>query len=166
MTHPPHFRCYRNGTETFQLTYIQDLVPEFPGRAVFEAEAKNCETGEVTTVAVKFTNKYGRRGHELLAQNSLAPALRFCERVDDVGMFVVVTDFAEGESDDIRLSDERQVELLRQGINILHAEGLVWGDLRWPNVLVDEVTGNITLIDLDWCGLPERPATLLTSIST
>ena len=42
------------------------------------------------------------------------------------------------------------IELVRRAIALLHAENLVFGDLRTPNVLIDD---GVKLIDYDWCGV-------------
>ena len=42
------------------------------------------------------------------------------------------------------------IELVRRAIALLHAENLVFGDLRTPNVLVDD---GVKLTDYDWCGV-------------
>lgn len=42
------------------------------------------------------------------------------------------------------------VEALRRAIQKLHADDLVFGDLREPNVLVSGQS--VMLVDFDWCG--------------
>jgi serine/threonine protein kinase len=39
---------------------------------------------------------------------------------------------------------------VRKAIALLHAENLVFGDLRTPNILIDN---DVKLIDYDWCGV-------------
>lgn len=151
LVHSPHFRQYKHKEDVFQLTYVERLVPDCTDRIILKAEARNCTTEETSIVVVKFTNAYSREGHELLARHSLAPALRYYGRPDDVYMVVIVMDFVEGEPMNGPLKDENQIQLLRQAITLVHGKGLVLGDLRGPNVLIDS-NKHIQLIDLDWCG--------------
>ena len=156
LAHAPHFRQYKCKEDTFQLTYLERLSHDLIDRATFKAEAQNCTTKETSLVVVKFTHAYNRKAHELLSEHSLAPALRYYGRPDDVDMVVVVMDFVDGGPVDGRLTDNTQIRLLRQAVTLIHDEGLVFGDLRGPNMLVDFSQG-LQLIDLDWCG-PEGSA--------
>ena len=44
------------------------------------------------------------------------------------------------------------LELVERAINLLHEAGLVFGDLRTPNIIVHD-DASIKLVDFDWCGV-------------
>ncbi|KAE9392596.1 hypothetical protein BT96DRAFT_757565, partial [Gymnopus androsaceus JB14] len=100
-------------------------------------------------VVVKFCHTYGADGHQLLASALLAPQLRFCERVDHIGLFVVVMDYIETD-DEEETETETWKEGVRRGVELLHKNNLVFGDLRLPNLLRSK--GQVYFIDFDWCG--------------
>jgi len=115
-------------------------------QAIFEAFMES-ESGERHHVAVKFANSYCKAAHVLLAKNSFAPHLRYCEKVESVGMHVAIMDF-------VATHDKEPKDLakkVREAVSILHKAGFVHGDLRKPNVLFTE-EGEIKIIDFDWCG--------------
>lgn len=149
----PHFQSFvmDDGSSIAELKY-EGLAAAYVTNVIYKATMTSPKTGSVL-VAVKFTNIYGKRGHEILANaqpRALAPKLWFCERVPEVGgLFVVVMDFVEAKQNDA-LSNEKIAEDLRTAVRLLHAEDLVFGDLRVPNIL--ETTEGILLIDFDWCG--------------
>jgi hypothetical protein len=89
---PPQFQSYNDRLtgESYQLVYCERLVPEYPEKAVFRAISVGPQ--DTMEVVVKFTHRYGMAGHAKLAEMSLAPALRYCQRVPAVGMIVVVMD--------------------------------------------------------------------------
>ena len=121
---------------------------DHPSRAVFKARAHT--SFGVETVVVKFAYTYSREGHNLLAQSDppLAPRLWFCEKVESIGMYVVVMDFVA--SQDCGMSAAERTSL-RDAVELLHTRDLVFGDLRDPNVLRCP-GGGVFLIDFDWCG--------------
>jgi Ser/Thr protein kinase RdoA (MazF antagonist) len=56
---------------------------------------------------------------------------------------------------------KRQLELVKQAIELLHSQNLVFGDLRVPNILIKDE--GVMIIDFDWCGKAREaryPATL------
>lgn len=149
----PHFTTYHdNDDEEVVLTFQARLQPYIPMKAVFVAEAKTSSGTE--KVVVKFAYTYNREAHELLANEepSQAPRLRYCKFEPSVGMWVVVMDYVEGLGlgvDDV-LEETVHIESLRVALEKLHSRGLVFGDLRPPNVLI--VGDKVVLIDFDWCG--------------
>ncbi|KAH9932284.1 uncharacterized protein B0H18DRAFT_987416 [Fomitopsis serialis] len=128
------------------------LDPDLSMKAVFVAEAKS--KSETEKVVVKFAYAYNGGAHELLANASppQAPKLRYCEYDSDVGMWVVVMDYVEGREDPTGdlLTEPVHVDSLRVAVTMLHEHGLVFGDLRAPNILL--VDDRAVLIDFDWCG--------------
>ena len=105
-------------------------------------------------VLIKFCDKYCEDAHKLLASQDppLAPRLHFCEQISG-GSVMVVMDYIE------TLEVEEQGSLrstIRQAVSkakdLLHSRGLVHGDLRIPNILVDRYTHRVMLCDFDWAG--------------
>lgn len=153
----PAFRQYGDVT----LTYTSvNLLPDRIGRAMFDAEAKrNCEQ-EGTLVKVKFTPQYCRAAHELLAERTLAPRLRHYGELED-DWAVVVMDAAGPDLAFEKLSrvPERARRDIKEALELLHGENLVFGDLRPPNILLCDrgatdggTERGAMLVDFDWAG--------------
>ena len=144
----PHFTTYQSSDkEEFVLKYKKLLVTEDVTKAVFLADAQR--GSEVTPVVVKFAHNYGAEGHRLLAATGHAPVLHYCAYEESVAMWVVVMEYVRGESD-CHLVNSAHAASLHAAVTTLHRAGLVFGDLRRPNVLcVDDWA---VLIDFDWCG--------------
>jgi serine/threonine protein kinase len=150
----PHFRRFTADGEEFELKYVTRLVPHHSEKAVFKAILKR--DGQDQSVIVKFTPSYCARAHKLAHEMGSAPKLWFCGEVESVGMFVVVMDFVEGrrvDNDEPRLP-EKVLERLRKAILALHNANLVHGDLRGPNVILQERKDSLRamLLDFDWGG--------------
>jgi hypothetical protein len=125
-------------------------------RTVFVAEASN-HAFPVTKVIVKFAYRYNKNAHELLAAANYAPKLFYCERRDDFGgLWVVVMAHSTGHHPN-SISGPL-VKQLRECLQILHRDDLVFGDLRWPNILVEseDDSPRLMLIDFDWCGEKDK----------
>lgn len=133
-----------------------------PANVTFFAEVVEPEPRR--KLVVKFVDRYGVEAHETLAEKGMAPRLLYYGTLDgqtdlragpyestlEHGLYIgplrmVVMEHIESEDwpDDAR-------EQVKSAINLLHAEGLVFGDLRPPNVLFSQ--GKIFLIDFDWAG--------------
>ncbi|KAF9472016.1 hypothetical protein BDN70DRAFT_819266 [Pholiota conissans] len=106
---------------------------------------------------VKFAKRYGKAVHECLAREQLAPKLFICQRV--IGnMIVVVMERAIGQPLDFMLRfgrldiDARLIfECLKGAVSALKREGLVHGDIRARNIVVDEYSqGALKIVDFDW----------------
>ena len=149
---PPHFQTYTTGSEKYKITYTKRLARDFPSKAVFKGtiEREGDESKTMHDVVIKFTNAYCKEAHELLAKISRAPNLWFCDRVEDVGMYVVVMDYVGGGQVEDLLTDAAHIEQLRTAVDALHKGGYVHGDLRGPNLLIAE--DGLKLVDFDWCG--------------
>ena len=148
---PPHFQCFTSGEITYKLTYTHRMLQEQPNKAVFVASVEPPkEEGEPDFVVVKFTRSYCKDAHMLLAQESLAPDLRYCEMVESIGMYVVVMDFVFGDYPEAPFQNWGFTEKLRTAIQTLHDKDFVHGDIREGNILVSE-DGNVKVIDFDWC---------------
>ncbi|KAH9921084.1 hypothetical protein B0H21DRAFT_827183 [Amylocystis lapponica] len=135
-------------------------------------------------VTVKFTYRYCEMAHRHLADHQLAPSLYFCSRIRG-GLWMVVMALADGE-DASRFFKGRDLSLrvredVGRAVDLLHDKGLVYGDLRRPNIMVvkkpalqSTVEGSPSedgepggmLVDFDW---PARdgeglyPATVVIS---
>ncbi|KAF8623060.1 hypothetical protein AX15_006528 [Amanita polypyramis BW_CC] len=118
-------------------------------------------------VIVKFTARYNKVAHRLLAMAKLAPKLHFCDRV--IGdLYMVIMERVNGKS--IWQLQEEKIPLpatiseeVGKAIRLLHENNIVFGDLRDPNILYDEIEGRIVLVDFDWPGQDGEsryPATL------
>lgn len=113
-------------------------------------------------MVVKFTSTYNVHAHRLLADKGLAPKLIYdgTEGPRYGGLIMIVMDHVKGGTTlDELLHSSSSRELLdaiinsvTEAIKVLHAENLVFGDLRTPNILVDS-DGNVKLVDFDWCGV-------------
>jgi hypothetical protein len=109
-------------------------------------------------VVVKFTAHYNEAAHRILAEAQLAPTLHFCERV--IGnLYMVIMDRVDGKSI-WQLQEEgapvptvvsKKVE---HALNLLHAQDIVFADLRDPNILHVASKGSgegcVILVDFDW----------------
>ncbi|KAJ7207955.1 hypothetical protein GGX14DRAFT_365650, partial [Mycena pura] len=122
-------------------------LPPGPGRRAVYAATMTHE-GTQTEVAVKFAECYGKEAHEMMAASNAAPKLLYCEYEPRAQMFVVITSFVEQRETQLTLSGAQKVA---SALRDFHRAGWVHGDLRDPNILVDQ-NGDPFLIDFDWCG--------------
>lgn len=144
----PHFHKFVDEQKLdCHLQYTEQLHPDRTDRAVFKANM--AVNGQTREVIVKFTYRYGKAGHKLLATAKLAPKLYFCEFDQDTMMHIIVMDFVVISAKGV-IHEEKYSSSLQRAVNLLHAHDLVFGDLRPQNVLLDE--GGIKLVDFDWCG--------------
>lgn len=146
----------------FTLTYTSgNLLPDRIGRAMFDAKAVQSNELEGRSVKVKFTPRYCYEAHSLLAQKKLAPQiLHFGELAD--GWKVVVMDSLTGP--DLASAAQRTVPTrarqdIKEALDLLHEKGLVFGDLRPPNIMLcerdisdGETEQGAMLVDFDWAG--------------
>ncbi|KAH7903334.1 hypothetical protein BJ138DRAFT_1096518 [Hygrophoropsis aurantiaca] len=139
--------------------------------------AKTVEADPVDVV-VKFVDNYGDAAHELMANAGFAPKLLYCGKIDvnpDMPSYgtlkMVVMEYNDGLTMHSALQYGKprprcQLEDLEKAIQMLHDEGFVFGDLRPPNVMVED-GGRVQLIDFDWAGKEgevKYPRTMSTSI--
>ncbi|KAG9095484.1 hypothetical protein FRC06_009758, partial [Ceratobasidium sp. 370] len=125
-------------------------------KAVFKAR-----TMETTSraIVVKFTRCYNGHAHKLSAEHGYAPKLLFdgsrhpgFPRPAGLLMMVMeyIVEVPRGPSYD------EAYPTLRAALDLLHEQGLVFGDLRPLNVLVPKrpigQEAKAMLIDFDWCG--------------
>ena len=112
-------------------------------------------------VVVKFVSIYSIHAHNLLAEKGLAPKIIYdgTNGPRHGGLFMIVMEYVEGKTLTKFLQSSPSQGCLdavlvsvTTAIELLHAEGLVFGDLRTPNILVDE-DGHVKIIDFDWAGI-------------
>ena len=139
--------------DTVNLDYVAPLSLD-ESRAVYLARQ-----ADGREVVVKFPLTYNIRAHRLLADHDLAPELIYdgTEGPRYGGLFMIVMDYVKGgtlskflESSPHQRRLDAIITSVRKAIALLHAENLVFGDLRTPNILVDN---DVKFIDYDWCGV-------------
>ncbi|KAH7096151.1 hypothetical protein BKA62DRAFT_834223 [Auriculariales sp. MPI-PUGE-AT-0066] len=127
------------------IEYQERLRPA-PSRSVFRAKAsRNDKTIEVI---VKFTSRYCREVHDLVAEKGAAPKLWHCGWDSTVGQTVVMYSYA--------------IQNLRDAVEAMHEAGYVHGDLRQPNILLDGNNAPM-IIDFDWAGCTDNSYTIYPS---
>jgi serine/threonine protein kinase len=150
------FPCYTEfpvvgGVNKF--TYRKRLTDERSASAVFEAILDSPDDMKGNRVVVKFVRRYSPEAHHLLADSSLAPRLLHHELIPNTGIhFVVMEHIKAKEVGEDYLKVRENMESLRKALEKLHEEGFVFGDLREPNILIAEGSGDLKLVDFDWCG--------------
>lgn len=130
--------------------YLSRLAPEYSNKLLYKAQLDSSGN----PLVVKFVSTYHAEAHRLLAQHQLAPSLHYAGTEDPVaslygGRYMVVMDFVDGMSPDVLT--QAQFEQVKEAVQLLHSNNLVFGDLRLPNILVKD--GKVTIIDFDWCGM-------------
>ncbi|KAI0249171.1 hypothetical protein BJV78DRAFT_1130076 [Lactifluus subvellereus] len=138
-------------------------VEDDPGRAMFRATLGTMD------VVVKFCETYCADAHMLLAEHKFAPRLYHFGRVSG-GLCMVVMELVSGSNAYHRFRAKDQYKEnplpahvrndIRDAVKLLHENGLVFGDLRRPNIMVvsrETVTGTARqggmLVDFDWAGV-------------
>lgn len=118
-------------------------------KAVFKADMES--GNEKESVVVKFTDRYCEAAHQILARDGLAPKLHYCKKEPSIaGLWVVVMSLVD-TLPGLGGGKEQAVEDVERAIELLHSEGLVFGDLRSPNILHVK-GGGAMLVDFDWAG--------------
>jgi hypothetical protein len=124
-------------------------------RSLFRATYGDREPEEVL---VKFCERYHGDGHRLVAAANCAPKLFFCEQILG-GVTMVIMKFIDGLDSHYRFAHEvippNILDDVSNAVKVLHNAGLVFGDLRRPNIIIYR-TGDserAMLIDFDWVGL-------------
>jgi serine/threonine protein kinase len=115
-------------------------------------------------IVVKFVERYGRDAHEILAGEGLAPGLLYCGPLhlrdgepSYRSISMVVMEYIDGFTLSVakkELDEEtmKRVKLeVRRALDLLHDRGIVFGDLRLPNIMITK-DGKVKLIDFNWAG--------------
>lgn len=158
---PLHARLYPSPTYEAQspgpIQFVERL--RFPG---WDDESYHCSLFKAKLddepVVVKFCHTYGEEAHTIVAAAGLAPRLRFVGALCGGGKMVVMDD-ANGEPASVALQSLKVLpstvmDDLKSALHILHANDLVYGDLRLPNIIVRQEGSQwrASLIDFDWSG--------------
>lgn len=123
-------------------------------RTVFRAETFESPPRQMV---VKFTRKYHGDAHQLMAAEGYAPKLYFdasshpsFPRPGD--LIMVITEYVPQAP--LSLDYLKAYKTLPDALDILHGQGLVFGDLRPQNIIVPAAQPDqAMLIDFDWCGM-------------
>ncbi|KAH9059724.1 hypothetical protein EDB87DRAFT_1778782 [Lactarius vividus] len=138
-------------------TYFAEKMPQakltFSSR--FEPEGRDYGN---KGVLVKFCQRYHGDAHSPVAAAHYAPELLFCEWIQG-GVTMVIMEFITGQNAHYhRFKDfELPPDILddvKSAVRVLHDAGLVFGDLRRPNIVID-TTGDrerALLVDFEWAG--------------
>ncbi|KAG8950553.1 hypothetical protein FRC04_007372 [Tulasnella sp. 424] len=155
--HSPFFQEYAGFTLTYSSLNLLDRI----GRATFDAMVNGPGEEEGSPVKVKFTPRYCKEAHTLLAEKNLAPKLRQFEELKN-GWKVVVMDFVAGPnlaSVGLTAVPPQALKDIERVIDVMHEPDLVLGDLRRPNIILckrdaqcDQVGEGVMLVDFDWSG--------------
>ena len=145
----PYRTEFKIGDKTFSLAYDRPLESGVKTtRALFIASMKSPEE-EDKLVVVKFARIYCLDAHKLLADLSLAPQLFYHDHM--VGVHFVVMEYVEAtQVTGEKLKQTEHIESLRRAVQALHDKGLVFGDLRRPNIL--SAGDSVKIVDFDWSG--------------
>ncbi len=111
-------------------------------------------------IVIKFVDRYGQKAHRILADEGLAPKLLYCAspRLNDdqpsyQSISMVVMEYIKGDTLAVAKHEmnketmKRVQSEVRHALDLLHTHGLVFGDLRLPNIMIT-TDGEVKLIDL------------------
>lgn len=154
----PYLTLFPEGNEMVQFDYVKPLEDSATCVAFL------AETKDNSQIVVKFVDRYGRAVHEFLAERGYAPRLRYCGPLSLLQttlppppsapglsfgpLQMVVMDYVKPLSRDLPQAVRPQIE---QMLRELHRNGYVFGDLREPNIILNQAN-KIQLIDFDWAG--------------
>ncbi|KAK2461366.1 hypothetical protein APHAL10511_006590 [Amanita phalloides] len=158
----PSITTYRShGGGHVKFEYV-GFLEDSPDCIVHRAQT---ETKPAQDIVVKFVERYGQGAHEILADQGFAPKLLYygSPHLDDDepsygSTFMVVMEYIDGVMF-AKAKEEMSEELLetvrsdvRSALELLHVRGLVFGDLRPPNVMITKAD-KVKLIDFNWAGV-------------
>ncbi|PPQ79188.1 hypothetical protein CVT25_002773 [Psilocybe cyanescens] len=154
----PSINAYHTGEELVHFKYV-GFLEDGPDCTTLRARTLSTPPRDIV---VKFVERYGARAHRLLADNGLAPELIYygSPRLNDEepsynSLFMVVMGFVDGQTlAKSKLNKEEAEKVrgaLKNALKLLHDNGLVFGDVRSPNVMITAAK-EVKLIDFDWAG--------------
>ena len=158
----PSITAYRVNTsdELIHFQYV-GFLEDVPDCITFRARTF---ANPPQDIVIKFVNHYGERAHRLLAENGLAPKLFYCgsprlmnEDPSYDSLLMIVMGFVHGKALGKLKLDKNTAETVRleikRALALLHENGMVYGDLRLPNILITTaLERKVNLIDFDWAG--------------
>ncbi|EIW58870.1 uncharacterized protein TRAVEDRAFT_37662 [Trametes versicolor FP-101664 SS1] len=158
----------KDGTNTkLSFRYIRPLKVGDPSNVAFLA-VDNQDSSR--RLVVKFAERYGEDAHRSLAAAGLAPRLLYCGPIwpdsparDGCGSRkMVVIEYIKGKSAHELYGSCALPGAVRQAartaVEHLHRAGFVFGDLRPPNLMIEDgeededLERRTKLIDFDWAG--------------
>lgn len=149
----PHADQYPVEGEDFSHTIKFQYLHPLETSSLCTTFLARATTNPVDIFVVKFTQRYCPALHSLLADRGMAPALRYCGKIDERTPYenwqMVVMDYFEGGQATEEQPTRKAVE---EAVKIGHAAGFVFGDVRRANALVGRADGEVKLIDFDWAG--------------
>ncbi len=170
----PHICSYTTDEEVVRFHYISKLAPSNLEKAIFKAKDER----DGRDIVVKFAHRYNAEAHRVVASEGLAPELFY---IGDIypsalgpnALFaapkMVVMEYLQGSSAEQMYYKAPPPSFVyrdvQAAIGALHKRGLVFGDLRRPNVMIYK--NRAKLVDFDWCGRDGQdryPAALNTTI--
>ena len=156
----PSITAYRHGDGFIDFKYV-GYLENCPDCTTLHARTT---TEPAQEIVVKFVDRYGVRAHRILAAEGLAPKLFFYgsprlsnEQPSYRSLSMVVMEYIDGETfaqakKEMNTQTTEKVRLeLRRALDLLHDHGLVFGDLRPPNVMITKAH-KVKLIDFNWAG--------------
>ncbi|KAG8731859.1 hypothetical protein FRC11_001924 [Ceratobasidium sp. 423] len=156
----PYIQSVQGSNGMINFKYKDTLGGPGVVRPVFEAT-----TEDGRAIVVKFAQFYNFEAHQLLAAQSLAPKLLSLRAEPVGGLVMIVMEFCGTSLDyyfdstgpGLEPDAQGQVQRdVKKALDLLHANNLVFGDLRPPNVLVvpaSKGTFHGQLVDFEWCGI-------------
>jgi hypothetical protein len=140
-----HACSYPSTKGEVQFHYVSKLVGNSPEKAVFKAKRER----DNQLIVVKFAHRYNVGAHRIVADKELAPKLFYagaiCQSIPGSrGLFgapeMVVMEYLPGSPANelfckgpLPLSVYKDVQA---AVDLLHKEGIVFGDLRRLNIMV------------------------------
>ncbi|KAH9162832.1 hypothetical protein EDB89DRAFT_2234529 [Lactarius sanguifluus] len=149
-------------------TYLADKIPQskltFSSRFEYEGRMSDDYLRSLfratygdREVLVKFCQQYHGDAHHLVAVAHYAPKLFFCERIRG-GITMVIMELIAGQDAYYRFTNvdlpSSILDDVKSALAVLHDSGLVFGDLRRPNIVIDTKgdRDRALLIDFEWVG--------------
>jgi hypothetical protein len=143
----PHFQSFPSDKGEVQIMYRQHLLDDVRGQKHIFVASVTIGSEYPMMCVVKFTRQYGKRAHEIMAEAGLALELLYCAWERSLVHWVVVMKYCAPEPRAVPSAEG--IVQLQEGLQELHRQNLVHGDVREPNILV-ESTGHPRLIDFEW----------------
>ncbi|PBK61258.1 hypothetical protein ARMSODRAFT_997450 [Armillaria solidipes] len=148
----PSITSYRSNDKNVSFTYTSPL--ELDDTCVTFLATLDADSGQ-KKVVVKFVQRYGEEAHRLLTELQLAPALLYAGGCS-VSLQMIVMEYIQGqtlvEAYPDGLLPIGVKKAIKKGLNALHNEDFVYGDLRRQNIMVTGEENRVRFIDFDWAG--------------